>query len=88
MTIKQQFIRLFQYFFGKKKDENISGEFCVCGFELQCPCGLENKIIFRNDNSFIIPDRDGYNGGMWKKFNRAGVRIGTWNKDLTELIGN
>ena len=52
-----------------------------------CTCGLETKILFEKENIFIAPDRDGYRGGMWKKFNGDGRRIGTWNRDLTQLVG-
>jgi hypothetical protein len=70
----------FKYFGNKIK--NIFN----CEIE-SCVCGLEIKLLFEKENTFIIPDRDGYRGGMWKKFNGDGKRIGTWSVDLTKLIG-
>jgi RHS repeat-associated protein len=51
--------------------------------------------VYKNGNSYITPDIDGHNGGVWKKCkgspknlrNRT-TRDGTYNADLTVRIGD
>lgn len=51
------------------------------------PFNSHGKPVFKNGKRWISPDRDGHNGGIWKMFDAAGRRIGTWNANLTEMIG-
>jgi RHS repeat-associated protein len=44
--------------------------------------------VFTNGQNYITADQDGHNGGVWKMFNKAGDRIGTYNADLTTRLGN
>jgi len=50
------------------------------------PFDTHKKPAFRNGNDWISPDRDGHNGGVWKRFTK-GYRDGTYNIDLTKKIG-
>jgi hypothetical protein len=49
----------------------------------------ENKIAFysKKKNDWISPDAYGHKGGVWKKFDRNGDRIGTFNITLKIEIG-
>lgn len=37
--------------------------------------------------TFQKPDRTGHKGGRWKMFNKSGERLGTFDKDLINKIG-
>ncbi|MGJ1016475.1 toxin C-terminal domain-containing protein [Bacteroides salyersiae] len=47
--------------------------------------------IFRKGNSYISPDKDGHNGGIWKKadsihdLKSKKTRDGTYDKDLNKI---
>ncbi len=47
--------------------------------------------IFYNGKNYISPDRDGHNGGVWKKANKINElnnrnrRLGTFDKDLNKI---
>jgi hypothetical protein len=45
-----------------------------------------NKV-FTDGNDYITADRDVHSGGAWKKFDRSGNRIGTYDNDLKNRIG-
>ena len=52
------------------------------------PFPSHGKPAYKNKNGdYITPDRDGHKGGTWKKYNRKGKRVGTYNRDLSERIG-
>ena len=51
------------------------------------PVNSHGKPVFQKGDFFITPDRDSHKGGVWKVFDRKGNRIGTYNADLTEKIG-
>ncbi|WP_017210150.1 toxin C-terminal domain-containing protein [Clostridium beijerinckii] len=55
-----------------------------------------NQSIYYNqkDKTYITPDIDQHNGGYWKmaytpdKLNRKNTRLGTYNENLSERIGD
>lgn len=52
------------------------------------PCGYtHDKPVFTNGQQFISPDKYGHKGGVWKVFDKSGVRMATVNIDLTVIIG-
>jgi hypothetical protein len=51
------------------------------------PFNSHNELVFKKDNVYISPDNTGHIGGIWKMIARNGRRIGTFNADLTEMIG-
>lgn len=42
--------------------------------------GFQNK-----KGDYITRDRDGHNGGVWKKFSKTGKRLGTYNKNMNRI---
>jgi len=44
--------------------------------------------VYKSGNRYISPDVDGHNGGTWKVFDRRGNRVGTYNYDLSERVGD
>jgi len=54
--------------------------------EVKAPFDTHGELTFKKGNTYISPDNTGHNGGVWKMFKRNGLRIGTWNKDLTIRI--
>lgn len=52
------------------------------------PFDAHGELVFKKDNIYISPDNTGHRGGYWKRFNRKGKRLGTWNKNLTQMIGD
>ncbi|WP_425218295.1 RHS repeat-associated core domain-containing protein [Tumidithrix helvetica] len=52
------------------------------------PFNAKGKPVFKKGETYITPDIDQHNGGVWKKFNSKGKRVGTYNEDLTEKIGD
>jgi hypothetical protein len=51
----------------------------------KAPFNSHGKPVFQNGNKYITPDADGHNGGIWKMFNRAGQRLGTFDKNLVRI---
>lgn len=51
----------------------------------KAPFNSHGRPVFQNGNKFITPDADGHNGGVWKMFNRAGQRLGTFDKNLVRI---
>ena len=51
----------------------------------KAPFNSHGKPVFQKGNKFITPDADGHNGGVWKMFNRAGQRLGTFDKNLVRI---
>jgi hypothetical protein len=52
------------------------------------------RPVYRRGNEFISPDVDRHNGGIWKKatgdatnLRNKATRDGTFNEDLTEMVG-
>lgn len=61
------------------------------GYQLSQSHPVKNSMgqqVFRKGNQYISRDVTGHKGGYWKVFNNKGVRIGTYNKDLTQRVGN
>lgn len=54
--------------------------------ETKAPFDTHGELTFKKGNIYISPDNTGHNGGVWKMFKRNGLRIGTWNKNLTIRI--
>ncbi|UPT75518.1 MAG: toxin C-terminal domain-containing protein [Elusimicrobiota bacterium] len=48
----------------------------------KAPFNSHGRPVFQSGNKYITPDADGHNGGVWKMFNRAGQRLGTYDKNL------
>jgi len=46
------------------------------------PFNSHGQRVYTNGKDFISPDVDGHNGGVWKKFDRRGRRVGTFDGDL------
>ena len=53
----------------------------------RAPFNSHGQEVFFDGNSYISRDIDSHLGGVWKKFDRAGNRVGTYNKDLTTKLG-
>ncbi len=51
------------------------------------PFNSHNRLAFRKGNDWITPDKDGHKGGAWKRYFKD-RRLGTYNIDLTEMIGS
>jgi hypothetical protein len=43
--------------------------------------------VFTDGKDMITADRDGHSGGVWKKFDSSGQRVGTFDKDLKRIGG-
>ncbi len=43
--------------------------------------------VYKKDGKYITPDVDGHRGATWKVFDRKGNRLGSYNEDLTECLG-
>jgi len=41
----------------------------------------------KNGRTYITPDADVHSGGTWKMIDAQGIRIGTFNEDLTVRVG-
>lgn len=52
------------------------------------PFKSHGKLVFRKGNTYISADRTGHKGGIWKVFKRGEGRLGTWNADLTQRVGD
>ncbi|MCA6564983.1 MAG: hypothetical protein IM559_12415 [Pseudanabaena sp. M151S2SP2A07QC] len=52
------------------------------------PFNAKGRPVFKKGETYITPDIDQHNGGVWKKFNSKGKRVGTYNDNLTEKIGD
>jgi len=46
------------------------------------PFKSHGQKVFTNGKDYLTKDIDIHSGGIWKKFNRAGQRIGTYDADL------
>jgi hypothetical protein len=46
------------------------------------PFNAHGQKVFTNGKDYITRDVDAHIGGVWKKFNRAGQRLGTYDADL------
>lgn len=59
------------------------------GFKLDKnpPFDSYGKAVFRKGRVYISADRTGHKGGVWKVFRKGEGRCGTWNIDLTQMIG-
>jgi uncharacterized protein RhaS with RHS repeats len=51
------------------------------------PFDSHGQLAFEQGNTYITPDVDMHNGGVWKMFDQSGQRIGTYNADLTVRVG-
>jgi hypothetical protein len=51
------------------------------------PWSTRNELTFQKGQNVISPDQTIHKGGVWKMFNKAGRRLGTWNINLTRMIG-
>jgi RHS repeat-associated protein len=49
------------------------------------PFDSHGQKVFTNGKDYITRDVDAHIGGVWKKFNRAGNRVGTYDADLNYL---
>jgi filamentous hemagglutinin len=61
------------------------------GFEEGKDAGFNshNQLTFKSGNRWITPDIDGHSGYQtWKMFDNNGVRLGTFNTDLTVRLGD
>lgn len=54
----------------------------------KAPFASHGKPVYTDGKNYITRDRDGHRGGYWKMMNRNGDRIGTYNIDMTEKIGD
>jgi filamentous hemagglutinin len=54
----------------------------------------KGEAIYRKGRRYISRDLDGHNGGAWKmgyisdKLRSRTTRLGTYNKDLTQRVGD
>ena len=46
------------------------------------------QSVYSNGKNYITKDIDAHRGGVWKMFDRGGNRIGTYNGDLSERVGD
>jgi len=52
------------------------------------PFNAHGQLTFKSGNRWITPDVDGHTGVQsWKLFDSSGNRLGTYNTDLTVLLG-
>jgi RHS repeat-associated protein len=51
------------------------------------PFNSHGELVFKRGNVYITADNTGHSGGVWKMFDSAGNRLGTYNADLTVRIG-
>jgi hypothetical protein len=51
------------------------------------PWSTRNELTFQKGQNVISPDQTFHKGGVWKMFNKAGRRLGTWNINLTKMLG-
>jgi hypothetical protein len=55
--------------------------------------GGGEEAVFKKGRHYISRDEDGHNGGAWKmadspeKLQNKKLRMGTFNKDLTQRVG-
>src|SRR5205807_9659929 len=43
------------------------------------------KVFSDGSGRYLTRDIDGHGGGVWKMFNRAGQRLGTYDANLTRI---
>jgi RHS repeat-associated protein len=49
------------------------------------PFNSHGQKVFSDGSRYITRDIDSHSGGVWKMFNRAGERLGTFDKDLNYI---
>ncbi len=49
------------------------------------PFNRRGQLTFERRGRYITPDVDGHHGGVWKMFDRNGVRLGTYDASLTRI---
>lgn len=55
----------------------------------KAPFNSHGMPVYSNGKEYLTPDRDSHNvTDDWKILDRRGQRMGTWNWDLTERIGD
>jgi hypothetical protein len=52
------------------------------------PFNSHGQPVFKSGNKYITPDKDVHKGGAWKMFDNKGARLGTFNDDLTQRVGD
>jgi len=78
-----------------KRDQRISGNEASAaaaklGYEerippQKAPFNSHGQSVFRSGNKYITPDLDSHSGGVWKMFDRSGVRLGTFDANLNRI---
>lgn len=53
----------------------------------KAPFNSHGQAVFQKGNRFITADVDSHSGGVWKMFDRNGLRLGTYDANLVR-IGN
>ena len=51
----------------------------------KAPFNSHGQEVFSNGRRFITRDIDGHSGGVWKMFDRAGNRLGTFDANLNRI---
>jgi len=55
----------------------------------KAPFNSHGMPVYTNGREYLTPDRDSHNvSDGWKIIDRRGERMGTWNWDLTERVGD
>ncbi len=49
------------------------------------PFNSHGQAVYTDGKDYITRDADGHNGGVWKKFDRKGNRLGTYDVDLNYI---
>ncbi len=49
------------------------------------PFKPHGKPVYTDARNYITPDRDGHNGGVWKKYDWKGRRLGTYDGKLNRI---
>lgn len=52
------------------------------------PFSGHGQPVFSDGRRYITPDVDQHRGGVWKVFDRAGRRVGTYDRTLTQRLGD
>lgn len=51
----------------------------------RAPFNSHGQTVYGNGNGYITKDIDSHNGGVWKKFDRRGRRVGTYDANLNRI---
>ncbi len=51
----------------------------------KAPFNSHGQQVFSNGKGYITRDIDSHNGGIWKKFDRKGRRVGTYDENLDQI---